>query len=38
LSVQYDWNGIIRVGGFRIALSIANIGSFGTLTKKERLF
>jgi LPS-assembly protein len=38
LSAQYYWNGISKTGGFRIALSIANIGSFGTLTKKERLF
>jgi LPS-assembly protein len=38
LSAQYYWNGISGTGGFRIALSIANIGSFGTLTKKERLF
>ena len=38
LSVQYYWNGISGVGGFRVAFSIANIGSFGTLTRKERLF
>ena len=38
LSVQYYWNGISNLGGFRVALSIANIGSFGTLTRQERLF
>ncbi|MGA3097921.1 MAG: LPS assembly protein LptD [Bryobacteraceae bacterium] len=38
LSVQYYWNGISGLGGFRVALSIANIGSFGTLTRQERLF
>jgi LPS-assembly protein len=37
-SVQYYWNGISGLGGFRLALSIANIGSFGTLTRQERLF
>jgi LPS-assembly protein len=38
VSVQYYWNGISGMGGFRLALSIANIGSFGTLTRQERLF
>ena len=37
-SVQYYWNGISGIGGWRFAFSIANIGSFGTLTRQERLF
>ena len=38
-SVQYRRFGVFRnENQFRVALSIANIGSFGTLKKQERLF
>ncbi len=38
LSVQYRYIAIRQKGEFRIAFSVANIGSFGTLRKQDRLF
>jgi LPS-assembly protein len=38
LSIQYRRFGIRNENQFRIAFAIANIGSFGTLKRQERIF
>jgi LPS-assembly protein len=38
LSAQYRYIGVRQQGEWRIAFSVANIGSFGNLRKQDRLF